>query len=909
MGTPRSHARIPSKPRRITVCIATELWAELGGPGTNDAIDIPSNSTDTDDSSPISPTNHPSLDASGHTLLISTSSSATDEDESANAIWTDEKRMTHAAHRALSLPSQPVGRWCLDCICQASSGCEVSGCEGGFCGPYKISREYWIDAGRPGFYVAGDPRAFTACGVNKTCAERTIQNYMNLFRRDCNTDGRIDCWDFARIHLAGPANCHANWVERTPFWEKFVECQEELEAVRPANNGQSATSPAFVRPSAGSSTFPAATVGGVESGSDYETDLDETGVADVAPAINHDREEVEEEPVSRLCLDCIFQVVTGCDQSRCSSLTVNDPYQISLAYWIDAGRPWSKQRNSNGKVYDITDFIGFHSCARNKSCAEQAIQNYMKKFGRDCNKDGVVNCLDFARIHKAGPYACDALWMESHNFLTRIKQCQSKWTDENLIQHGVTNIVESAEIKPTQKPVWQTQWVKAPLIVTADPSVHKQTSAHHFPPPRAPFTHFPRPNFRPNPSNVGHNNAIPSTAWRGSETSVDKLSLLSTPTMESGRPNSKHPDKIVTSPLWTLTTQSIRDTHRLPVEQVPRLVDFNCMRCLCEASSGCEERVCAFGLCGPYQLSQEYWNSAEMAHVLQPGEIQDFQTCATNKSCSETVIQFYMSKFHRDCDQSGQIDCWDFARLHLAGAGQCHAQWIIRSGAWTKFSHCQSRHAHSSRTTTASAPVEQSEGQGQIPPGRRNPPFVIIPPENERIKGAASDRLEVVLPEFPSEDDSLFVPTQNPSQIQEVDVNKVLDRKCYNCICQASSRNCSSDITSCITTGPNQYFCGPYHISWAYWADSGKPGDVIGDPTAFEECLLDKDCAERSVLGYMTKFQRDCNNDGVIDCTDFLLIHKMGHLGCTEDWVYTSAFWKTFTQCWGSGLDFRFNPK
>ena len=59
-----------------------------------------------------------------------------------------------------------------------------------------------------------------------------------------------------------------------------------------------------------------------------------------------------------------------------------------------------------------------------------------------------------------------------------------------------------------------------------------------------------------------------------------------------------------------------------------------------------------------------------------------------------------------------------------------------------------------------------------------------------------------------------------------------------------------------------------------YWSDAGKPGNT-GRSDDFEHCLNDRNCAEVAVRGYMSKWKKDCNNDGVIDCLDFAAIHKV----------------------------------
>lgn len=80
---------------------------------------------------------------------------------------------------------------------------------------------------------------------------------------------------------------------------------------------------------------------------------------------------------------------------------------------------------------------------------------------------------------------------------------------------------------------------------------------------------------------------------------------------------------------------------------------------------------------------------------------------------------------------------------------------------------------------------------------------------------------------------------------------------CLGCICEAISR-CN---TSSVCSGD---VCGPFRITWGYWADSGKPvlkGKSPDDPDAYSSCAGDTYCAALSVQGYMRKFQQDCNNN------------------------------------------------
>ncbi len=95
-------------------------------------------------------------------------------------------------------------------------------------------------------------------------------------------------------------------------------------------------------------------------------------------------------------------------------------------------------------------------------------------------------------------------------------------------------------------------------------------------------------------------------------------------------------------------------------------------------------------------------------------------------------------------------------------------------------------------------------------------------------------------------------------------------------------------------------YCGPYLISWAYWSDGGKPG---GD---YVNCATDRYCSERAVEGYMQKWKNDCNGDGVLDCTDFAIIHKTGPYSCnTSTHIYETNYWRLFESCIAPPIDVR----
>lgn len=69
----------------------------------------------------------------------------------------------------------------------------------------------------------------------------------------------------------------------------------------------------------------------------------------------------------------------------------------------------------------------YPDCAKDYPCASKIITNYMIKFARDCNDDGVVDCLDYAHIHLLGGNGC-ATQLDStdygRDFLARYNKCR-----------------------------------------------------------------------------------------------------------------------------------------------------------------------------------------------------------------------------------------------------------------------------------------------------------------------------------------------------------------------------------------------------------------------------------------------------------------------------------------------------
>lgn len=126
------------------------------------------------------------------------------------------------------------------------------------------------------------------------------------------------------------------------------------------------------------------------------------------------------------CLGCLCEAATQCNTTAlCQKPTRNGyfcgPFQISWAYWVDAGKPVI--------LHDRPEKKGaFENCANDKICAAKVVRQYMKNFAKepekgDCNGDGKVDCIDFAYMHRLGGYSCKDPSMINTTFYQRFHSC------------------------------------------------------------------------------------------------------------------------------------------------------------------------------------------------------------------------------------------------------------------------------------------------------------------------------------------------------------------------------------------------------------------------------------------------------------------------------------------------------
>jgi len=140
-------------------------------------------------------------------------------------------------------PAGPEGltQRCVACMCEGATlcnsnlGCEIRGDGRSYCGPFGMSKPYWIDAGaptlRPG--EGQSDQAFRDCANDLDCSFKATTQYVERFgNRDCNGDGRITCVDYTLINvMGGYTSCAAEQVRATLRGEimtRYQRCATNL---------------------------------------------------------------------------------------------------------------------------------------------------------------------------------------------------------------------------------------------------------------------------------------------------------------------------------------------------------------------------------------------------------------------------------------------------------------------------------------------------------------------------------------------------------------------------------------------------------------------------------------------------------------------------------------------------------
>ncbi|XP_050535045.1 uncharacterized protein LOC126902066 [Daktulosphaira vitifoliae] len=383
----------------------------------------------------------------------------------------------------------------------------------------------------------------------------------------------------------------------------------------------------------------------------------------------------------------------------------------------------------------------------------------------------------------------------------------------------------------------------------------------------------------------------------------------------------------------------------------------DCLSCICEVMSKCDHNLtCEGEVCGPFQITWAYWIDA--GKIVQkgdnPNDSQAFGRCANDITCAKEIVISYTLKFAQDCNNDGIIDCWDYALIHMYG-GYNGCKNPFSQDFKKKYDTCIEQHNKNNSASLCQfseydrlqaeqiklqveiqeklykqqliqqqilllqhqnkIPLSQNDYQPtpQIQSQSTQPqffqPYVQVQQPTPQIQ-PQSNQPQQFPPQFVAQENQVLKGQQDNQQIQAQEFQQSqlvglhhhgnngtykivpITEVCLACICEVMSK-CDRNLMC------EGEVCGAFRITWAYWADAGKPvqyGDNPNNEQAFVKCANDLVCAKQSVLAYTSRFSQDCNGDGLIDCWDYALIHRYGgYSGCKNP--FSQEFKNKFDMC------------
>uniref|UniRef100_A0A1B6IEC7 lysozyme n=2 Tax=Homalodisca TaxID=139475 RepID=A0A1B6IEC7_9HEMI len=117
-----------------------------------------------------------------------------------------------------------------------------------------------------------------------------------------------------------------------------------------------------------------------------------------------------------ICMRCLCHAASSCNLTLGCVDGYCGPFQLSRGYWRDAGLHVLPDDNPSRDG-------AFLDCAQDYSCAQRIVEEYIIRFGSDCNGDSVSDCDDFAMLHFNLKDDCTAS-LDGTNFGRRYSTCR-----------------------------------------------------------------------------------------------------------------------------------------------------------------------------------------------------------------------------------------------------------------------------------------------------------------------------------------------------------------------------------------------------------------------------------------------------------------------------------------------------
>lgn len=745
---------------------------------------------------------------------------------------------------------------CLSCIKNVTSlmGIDVTKrCEGYYCGQYQLSYSYWAESGKPGNNQGA--RDYEKCARDKNCAEQAVKAYFKKFKKDCNSDGIIDCHDMAALHKAGPVSCTSDWFYKSRYWQAFNRTTCVTNRDQPNE---------IIR-----------------------MELEE-----------QDRQpmrEMKNQSLSQDCLDCICDAVSGCNTSlnNCGSGALCGPFAISQTYWKDGRKPGAS----------------WTACARTKECSMVTVKNYMEKNKRDCNGDGFITCDDYAAIHRRGPHACTNRDLFKDHYWNKFQACranQKPKKDVNMVKvnedsddisasnlNSLTNRDDGAVITtPAFDPsIISTKYIASTTVSTTTTTTTSTTTTTTTstttttPAPPMATTNYAsimesyqiqQHSFKPfvhqhhvDPPNVATNHesnqAMDMPQSEGPSASTTETLPVTSTTTSLRRIETA-------SPTTVSDQQPPIEAAEYPLPEFPFAIGLEPDR------ANSFDRV-ATGIFASPDFTNSYPPMPEILVPEKPPTVEQVPSSSpVDSSAGQSKLPGQQRPSTHHLPPSSRVSPFQIPSLPI-----------------------------SSRPPSDHNSSKQSSSQPKAPMHNQRSPSNAL--QQQQIDRAQSQPIDQSMTNL---NQSIFgTDSMNISNLFEKGLNESsrIASECLECICDASS-NCDTTV-QCISKQREKNRCGLYMISWNQYQDSdvsltslvSAPAGISDeslDERLYYECTTDRACAEKLIHLYIEKHQKDCNNDGKIDCYDIAAIHRVGPDSCNSGKFLSSQYWKDFNICYSA---------
>ncbi|XP_074601489.1 uncharacterized protein LOC141855370 [Brevipalpus obovatus] len=612
---------------------------------------------------------------------------------------------------------------------------------------------------------------------------------------------------------------------------------------------------------------------------------------------------------SSQCLRCICEASTNCDvrNFKCpvnsGYSTYCGPYQITRSYW--------EEGNEIG--YD------FETCANHKACSEQVIINYMKKYSRDCNNDGVIDCDDFAAIHSLGADRCDEGRITRSEYWSVYKNACPSFSRVPPLSRTpeTTRRDHRPGRRPSRpsRPSYESLPHDPPLIPDSDSdfddeelrnsnrdlSSYRRGRNHnrlnnrnrtstrdrgYSSRPRN-MRNFPAQPGAREPSNQPPRTQPPRSSNNNGSSRPPILPSSQPAARPAARPTARRPNARPIKPPARTTRRPDRPRSRPPTNRSnPASIN-------------------------PHPVPNRPIRTKPTRPPL-PSSPKP-----TTYRLPPTPISDPVTPRPRPVSNNPTRRRRQRTNVNVApNLPTPAARTLLNANPTTSTtpSAIPSRRAYpspppsSSRATVPFLPplpssTERPRARERIPEHNIRP---VLPPSLPEISNdAEGPDNSVNAPDhhtayLPPDEGATFYPEPSETEESEFDsllppppgsnITLTVSDQCLNCLCE-STVTCGKREACESSQGP----CGPFRITLSQWTASGEPGG------GFAECAISYECSRNVMRSILIKNSTDCNSDGVMNCIDFALLYRSGVTRCenSREELFRSTYWLNFEDCFG----------